>query len=287
MILEGTIGDAYGAGFEFAEREKIDTKNNVENYYTHPIFTEIKAKYTDDTQMSIALAELIISGKEWTLLNIADSFINTFKRDPRRGYAKRFHAFLSSINSGQELLDNIINKSNRNGAAMRAYVVGIYSSESEIINKCSIQAQITHSSEEAINAANAIALSSHYFLYQKGDKKNLVEYLNDVQNYKWTGKWNKQVGMSGHETVEATLAIISLDLTLKQKLKKSVAFGGDVDTVASLAMAISSLDNSVENDLPNFLFNDLENGKYGKDYIINLDKELTRLQTEIASKKTS
>ena len=126
MLLEGVIGDAYGAGFEFAERTKIDTFNTVSKYETHPIFPEIKGRYTDDTQMSIALAELIISGKEWNALHIADSFVKTFKRDPRRGYAKRFYSFLSEIHDGQELLDKILNKSNRNGAAMRAYVLGIF-----------------------------------------------------------------------------------------------------------------------------------------------------------------
>ncbi|WP_196888315.1 ADP-ribosylglycohydrolase family protein [Aureivirga sp. CE67] len=274
MLLKGAIGDAYGAGFEFAESSKILEKNKVTTYETHPLFPEICGKYTDDTQMSIALAELILSNKEWNSLNIAEAFVNTFKRDPRRGYAKRFYSFLSEINSGQEFLDKIINKSNRNGAAMRAYVLGVFPSENEIIEKCTIQAEVTHQTEEAILAANAVALISHYFLYQKGNRKDLLEYLNDIQKYNWKGMWNQEVGMNGIETFEATLAIVLNDSSLKNKLQKSVTFGGDVDTVASLSLALSSLDNSIENDLPHFLYDNLENGDFGRDYINELDLKL-------------
>ncbi len=276
MLLEGAIGDAYGAGFEFAKREKIERFNDVSKYETHPLFSEINGKYTDDTQMSIALAELIISGRDWNKENIAGAFLEAFKRDPRRGYAKRFQLFLSQLNSAREFLDQIANKSNRNGAAMRAYVLGVFSCESELIEKCSIQAEITHGTEEAINASVAIALASHYFIYSKGNRKDVIEYLNDIQPFNWTGKWEGEVGMSGIETVEATLSVLITNGTLRERLKMSVDYGGDVDTLASLSLAISSLDKTIVNDLPVFLVDQLENGSFGRDYIIQLDKGLKK-----------
>lgn len=54
MLLQGAIGDAYGAGFEFAERAIIDKENNLTHYRTHPRYQSIYKKYTDDTQMSLA-----------------------------------------------------------------------------------------------------------------------------------------------------------------------------------------------------------------------------------------
>ncbi len=60
-------------------------------------------------------------------------------------------------------------------------------------------------------------------------------------------------------------------------LRESVNFGGDVDTVASLALAIGSQMKEVENNLPKWLTEDLENGKYGRDYLISLDKEFLRI----------
>lgn len=278
MILEGAIGDAYGAGFEFAVYEKIKTKNLILKYETHPLFEEISGRYTDDTQMSIALVELLISEAAWAPLNIANKFVECFKRDPRRGYAKRFYQFLHDIKDGQELLDKIKPKSERNGAAMRAYPIGILSDEQEVLSKAAIQASVTHQTEKAIVAAQAIALMNHYFIYQKGKKASLLEYLQDIQHIKWKGNWQGEVGVNAKETVEAVLTVLLQENTLTNMLKKSVDFGGDVDTVASLALAIGKMSVEIENDLPKWLYKDLENEKYGMDYILELDKNLLKLK---------
>lgn len=276
MIVEGAIGDAYGAGFEFAEYEKIRNKNNVSQYETHPLFHEIKGRYTDDTQMAIAIAELIIECEDWTPLIVANKFVDVFKRDVRRGYAKRFFQFLSQIENGQELLDTIRPKSTRNGAAMRAYPLGILNDERKILEKCKLQAQITHQSENAIIAAQAISLATHFFIYNKGNKSQLIEYLQDIQQRTWKANWQGEVKVDAIDTVEATLTILINNFHLKAMLKHSVDFGGDVDTVASLALAIGKMSDEIEDDLPEWLFRDLENGHYGKDYLKRLDDGLLK-----------
>lgn len=274
MLLHGAIGDAYGAGFEFAGMEKVRRYNTLSRYEQHPVFPEIQGKYTDDTQMAIALAELLISGAAWTAENIADKFVECFKRDPRRGYAKRFHQFLTEIKDGAELLEKIHPKSERNGAAMRAYPLGFLKDELEIKEKCAVQAAVTHQTKKAIIAAEAIALSCHYFLYKKGSKEDLLLYLSDIQKYKWVANWKGEVHVDGIESVEAVLTVLKNEDTLSGMLKESVNFGGDVDTVASLTLAIGSVAQSVENDLPKWLYTDLENGEYGRDYLRGLDEQL-------------
>lgn len=104
MILQGAIGDAYGAGFEFASKNIITIYNNLTGYTPHPEFPSIHKKYTDDTQMALAIAELIIDKIEWTPVNIANKFVDVFKRDPRQGYAKRFFKLLSEVNNGLDLI---------------------------------------------------------------------------------------------------------------------------------------------------------------------------------------
>jgi ADP-ribosyl-[dinitrogen reductase] hydrolase len=61
-------------------------------------------------------------------------------------------------------------------------------------------------------------------------------------------------------------------------LQKSVDFGGDVDTVASLCLAIGSEIAAVENDLPNWLFEELENEAFGRDFLIGLNEELLKIK---------
>lgn len=266
MIIHGAIGDTYGAAFGFAERSFIQKENTLTKY--------LSGKYTDDTQMAIGVAELILENQEWTSLNIANKFVEVFQRDFRIGYAKRFSQLMTEVHDGQELLDRIIPKSERNGAAMRAFPIGVFEDEKEVLAKAKIQGEVTHQTKKAIDAAEAIALMSHYFMYQKGNKNQLVEYLADVQSRVWKPNWYGEVRIDGEETVEAVLYVFEKTNTLKDALQKSIHLGGDTDTVASLALAIGSLTEEFESDLPQWMYDDLENEKYGKDYIKILDQKL-------------
>ena len=51
-------------------------------------------------------------------------------------------------------------------------------------------------------------------------------------------------------------------------------FGGDVDTTAAIAMSAASCSSEIKQDLPANLINGLENGQYGRDYLIELDRRL-------------
>ena len=115
----GAIGDSYGFCFEFAEPEFVARHNDLE-YHQHPEFADVApGAYSDDTQMQLAIAELLAGGEEWTPIAIANQFVRVFKRDPRPGYAKRFRELLDDIETGAELIERIRPESERNGAAMR------------------------------------------------------------------------------------------------------------------------------------------------------------------------
>lgn len=274
MLLEGAIGDAYGAGFEFVYRLIIRRRNKLTKYKRHPFYRTVCGHYTDDTQMALSLAELIVEGREWTRLSVADKFVEVFKRDTRQGYAFRFFGLLKEVNSGQELLDRIIPSSERNGSAMRAYPLGVLGKEEEVLEKSTLQARITHDTEWGIWAAQAIALSAHYFLYQKGSKMQLAQYLADWQGVQWSLDWQGEVPMKGKETVEAVLSLLLQNERMSSILWEAVDLGGDTDTVASLALALGSICPEITQDLPDWTFEQLENGPYGRTYIENLDRQL-------------
>ena len=102
MMLELAIGDAYGAGFEFRNRAYVKAFNRVDHYGRQPLSINRSGRYTDDTQMSIAIAEVLVAGDAWTPQVVADSFVRAFKRDPRVGYAPRFHRFLEGVRDGED-----------------------------------------------------------------------------------------------------------------------------------------------------------------------------------------
>jgi len=116
------IGDAYGAGFEF--KESMLQYNDGQQYYNHPTHMasdgsgdSLKAgMYTDDTQMSIAVAETLLTG-DYSKLSFANKFTECFHRDPRKGYAKGFYGFLMTHHTGEKFIQDIRPDSDKNGAA--------------------------------------------------------------------------------------------------------------------------------------------------------------------------
>jgi ADP-ribosyl-[dinitrogen reductase] hydrolase len=279
MLLELAIGDAYGAGFEYAN-EMVAKYNDLSRYVQHPRHREIWAgRYTDDTQMSIAIAELLVEQADWTAINIANKFVDCFKRDERTGYSANFYDFLKSAKNGADFLAQIQPDSDKSGAAMRAAPIGVLPTVAEVLEKTRIQAILTHNTDDGIQAAQAAALMSHYFLYQIGVKADLGRWLEEKlpKTHAWNEPYLGKVKTKGWMSVRAAITALIRNDSLSALLKDCIAFTGDVDTVATIALAAASHSQEYQADLPQILFDTLENGAYGRDYLQTLDKELLAL----------
>lgn len=273
MLLEIGIGDAYGAGFEFSPREKVEAHNDLTKYHEHELGIPA-GNYTDDTQMSLAIAELIISKMDWTRENLANKFVECFKRDERKGYSKGFYSFLRSIDSGAEFLQKMKPNSTRNGAAMRSAPLGYIDDIDKILSMAALQASLTHDTEIGIKSSQAVALASHYAVYNLGGKENLTEFVSQYTRFTWRDDWSTLVACCGEETVNALLTVLKYSETLAEILTKSVGFCGDVDTVAAVGLGIASSSHEYDTGLPGFLFSELENGAYGKEYLVTIGRQL-------------
>lgn len=277
MLLELAIGDAYGAGFEYADRELIRRWNDLSRYVKHPRHNIRPGSYTDDTQMSLAIAEAIISGEHWNPALLARKFVEVFQRDPREGYASSFYHFLLNVRDGEQFLREIKPDSDKSGAAMRAAPIGVYPTLSLVIERCRIQAALTHNTPGGINAAVAAALMTHYFLYNLGPKKELGAFLEKHVSGGWNTLWTGPVKSQGWMSVQAAVTALLRNATMKDVLKTCIQFSGDVDTVAAIALAAGSCSPEIAQDLPSHLVDTLENGPYGRDYIRRLDAQLMGL----------
>ena len=277
MLLELAVGDAYGAGFEYVNRQLIRQFNDLNQYIKHPRHSTKPGEYTDDTQMSLAIAEALVSGEPWTSLMLAERFVEAFKRDPREGYASSFQAFLRRIADGREFLEEIIPTSDKSGAAMRALPLGVLPSIDEVIDKTCVQAMITHNTPDGINAAIAAALMSHYFIYDLGDRIHLGEFIETHVEGQWADPWQGKVRSKGWMSVKAAITAIHRTECLSDMLCMCVDYAGDVDTVATIALGAASCSREIENDLPQNLVDELENEAYGRDYIVDLDRRLMAL----------
>jgi ADP-ribosylglycohydrolase len=273
MLLEQAIADAFGATFEFATEKFVRDNNCCDCYIENPRRKGYVGKYTDDTQMSMAIMEAMLLGVPWEPRFIAAKFLEAFKRDVRGGYARRFEKLLTTCSNVDELLKTLIPNSDRSGAAMRSPPLGLIPDIGELMDRVRIQAAITHNTEAGIDAALAAALATHYFAYDIGPKVELGAFVESLVQGPWNIPFEGDVGNVGWECVQAAItAVMSCD-KISDVLEKSVSFTGDVDTVASVAAAASSLSREIEYDLPVRLFTGLENGAYGREYVIALDSK--------------
>ncbi len=275
MLLELAVGDAYGAGFEYVNLKIVRAKNDLANYVQHPRHLRtLPGMYTDDTQMTIAIAELIVENVDWTAANIADKFVDCFKRDPREGYAASFHKFLTEVQSGSEFLAKIRAESEKSGAAMRSAPIGLFGTVEEVVEKCHVQAAVTHDTLQGRAAACAAALMVHYFIYDLGPKQELANFIACHIPGPWQSLWVGQVGPLGIMSVHAAISATAKYDSLSALLKGCIDYGGDVDTVATIALAAAACSSEYEQDLPPSLIDTLENADFGRNYLRQLDSRL-------------
>ncbi|MDJ0705375.1 MAG: ADP-ribosylglycohydrolase family protein [Leptolyngbyaceae cyanobacterium MO_188.B28] len=274
MLVELAIGDAYGAGFEYSPDQMVSEQNDLRRYVQHPRHGIRPGCYTDDTQMSIAIAEAIVSGEPWTRENLAQRFVSAFKRDPRKGYASRFYDFLQATNDGEEFLAKIRPQSDRSGAAMRAVPLGVFPTIEMVIERCTLQAALTHDTPDGVKAAIAASLMAHYFIYNLGPKADLPQFINAHAPGPWLSPWQGKVGAQGMMSVHAALTAVVAHNSLSEILKACIAFTGDVDTVATVALGAAACSTEITRDIPSVLIETLENNEYGLDYLRNLDDQL-------------
>ena len=144
----------------------------------------------------------------------------------------------------------------------------------ELLERCEIQASITHNSRDGITAAKAAALIPHYFLWEKGKKADLPAYLKAHVKGDWLSRWTGKVRSKGWMSVRAAITAIVDSSSMSELLKRCISYTGDVDTVASIALAGGSVAKEIKQDLPGWLKSELEDGEFGRTYIETLDKEL-------------
>jgi ADP-ribosyl-[dinitrogen reductase] hydrolase len=282
MLIEIAVGDAYGVGFEYASENAH--LNDLSKYIKHPTMDVDPGKYTDDTQMSLAVAELVMEQETWTPEIVVNKFIHAFKRDPRQGYSRALQAVLERFSTYRGFIGEVKGDSDRSGGAMRAGPCGIYKDIQEVKARAAIQASVTHNSKDGLAAAHAAALMTHYFIYDLGPKADLGKFL-DEHSYCPSGSWDEpyleKVNQKGWNHVRAAVTGIKEHSGLAACLKWMVSLGGDTDTSAAIAMAGGSCSKEMIKDLPQHLFNELESGSYGRSYIFMIDHLLLSMKGKL------
>lgn len=254
-MLYGTIyGDIAGSTFEY----KFSGSD-----YNFVKITD-KSKYTDDTVMTLAVAD-------WLLYNDRTSenlikFLQYYgQKYPKAGYGATFCMWL---------VDKTPKPYNSwgNGSAMRvspcAWVARSLEESETLAEK---SAEVTHNHPEGIKGAKAVA-SAIFLARDNVSKSTIKEYI--INNYGYNlNRTVEEIIESGYEfdvscqgsVPEAIICFLESN-DYEDCIKKAISLGGDTDTQAAIAGSIAEafygfpehLKPIVENKLPNHLLSTLK-----------------------------
>ncbi|OQP67564.1 ADP-ribosylglycohydrolase family protein [Niastella populi] len=276
------LADSYGMKYEFVQHATTAGPADLV-HGSHPEFTEyIKGNYSDDTQMSLANMELLLtkmtaSGKFYiTVEDFVRAWLSTFKRDPHPGYSKHMYRLLADSETAEDFITRLdATGGTTSGAAMRAGVFGVIPEIEQVKHLALLQARITHDTPAGTTSALAVALSVHY-LHHGGSRQGLENFLAAQLGAQWRQNGYVNDMSNGMYIVGQALKALMNAATLSQVLLHVVNQDetSDTDTVCAIAAVIASRSTDWANDLPVALENGLENGTYGADYLKMIDRSV-------------
>lgn len=278
MLVYAAIGDAYGAAFEFLDYARWPI-NNGQAYFRQPDTGLGEGRYTDDTQMMAAIMTTMLEqGDLATSSDYVENFFQFYKRDPRPGYSMGFKNLMDGCENGHELEKQLRPISSRSGAVMRAAPIGGFESVHEVLEMAARQAATTHNTPIAIECSQAIALLAHYLIHNKGPRNQARGYINDMlakREVDWTVDRNDWATVEAVDCARNAVTAWYNSHSVTEVLVKSVAPGGDTDTVATIAMSLAWADKTITDDLHVNMLNDLESGVYGFGYLFDINHRYT------------
>ena len=240
-MLGAIIGDIVGSVYEFNNTKRID----------FPFFSE-RCSYTDDSIMTIAVAEWLLTDNEHThesleriMVRYADSF-----KFPMGGYGGGFAQWLFhpenliDYKTGEIAGRRVPYNSWGNGAAMRASAVGWkFRTLEETERVAAISASITHDHPEGIKGAQATAAA--IFMARSGyNKQEIKDYIERRFGYDLgthTDEIRKTYGWedSCQGTVPPAIRAFLDSKDFESAVRIAVSLGGDSDTLACITGGIA------------------------------------------------
>ena len=213
------IGDLAGSIYEYNQTKGI---SNVE---IKSVIAD-NAFYSDDTILTIAIADAILNGKDYE--KYLRYYIKTYS-----SYKPDFAPYFKTIFSPNLIKwanGNVPVESIGNGAMMRISPVGyMFDSEDEVIENARLATIPSHNSKEAIDSATKIALVIFYL--RKGlSKKEIYQKLKiELKCVPF-----KRFNTTCYETIHNCLYTLYYSDSFEDAIRKIIYLGGDTDTNACI-----------------------------------------------------
>lgn len=252
-MLGAIIGDMVGSVYEFNNTKRID----------FPFFSD-RSTYTDDSIMTIAVAEWLLSDRNHSHEILEDIMVRYAGEypHPMGGYGGGFAQWLFrperlvDYRTGEMAGRRVPYNSWGNGAAMRAAAIGwMFDSFEETEKVAGISAAITHNHPEGIKGAQATAVA--VYLARIGYTKNQIrERVHDRYGYDLSQSVSDIRKTYGWEdscqgTVPPAICAFLDSVDFESAIRLAVSLGGDSDTLACITGAIAE---AFYRDIPKDIF---------------------------------
>ena len=142
--------------------------------------------------------------------------------------------------------------------------IGVLPHVADILAVAERQARITHDIDGGVRSSQAVALTTHYFLYHFGDRADLPAFLEAHLGGEWSTPHRGKVGPDGLVAARAAITALTAETCMSELLRHYIDFGGDVDIVAAVALGAASCFPDYTQDLPAALHDGLERGPWGE-----------------------
>ena len=271
LSLEGlSVGDAFGQRFFFPWVVERADRNNLPEPPWH---------YTDDTEMAMAVVEVLEQCGEVDQDALASAFVRRFAAEPARGYGSGAAELLKQIWRGENW--RIASRglfggtgSFGNGAAMRVAPLGAWFADDveETIRQARLSAEVTHAHPEGQAGAVAVALAAGWVWRRSAQTSSadpaellpwVAEHLEECEVRKrirraaefsredWAFDVASAVGcgheVSAQDTVPFCLWLAAAEMDdFCEALWVAARVGGDVDTTCAIIGGIVALSVGAE-----------------------------------------
>lgn len=196
LILGFAIGDAFGAGIEFQDRNWIkanvdftkfvNARHLIKHEGENNLFTKnyIPWNYSDDTEMTIGLIKALVSKEEFTTDLLVKYWTREYQKGiQENGFGRNGHGSMSWFFEGKQSIEEIRNFQRTrdfpgNAPPMRAMPLGFL--PAALINDYAIiNADATHPHPKARAASIVVARAAEFLLVKKGDVGELISYCTE------------------------------------------------------------------------------------------------------------
>lgn len=263
-----------------------------------------EARYTDDTQMAIGVAQALVEDGEIIPAHLARHFADNFQ--PWRGYGSAAYGVLDALQNGfaWDVPAKQIHEgqgSYGNGAAMRVAPLGAFlwnAEPAEIYEQARLQSLPTHIHPQGIAGAqllaHAVALATRF----NHDKNSFAPqaFLDALLAQASESVYIKQLETIGalleaepdrcvvaqrlgnaiYATLSVPAAIFSFLArhdSFTETVQYALRLGGDADTIGAMAGGLAGAFHGAS-AIPKNWLEALENGPQGRDFVCRLGDKL-------------